>query len=59
MKVKDLEIFIETALQNVKRKTWTVEKAKEFICEKINLLFKDFNSKLGEVIKWDIKRKKR
>ena len=49
MKVEDLEIFIETALQNVKRKTWTVEKAKKFICEKINLLFKEFNSKLGEV----------
>ena len=49
MKITDLEIYIETALRNVKRKIWTVEKGKKFICEKINLLFKDFNSKLGEV----------
>ena len=49
MKIEDLEIFIETTLQNVKREIWTVEKAKEFICEKINLLFQEFNDKLGEV----------
>ena len=49
MKVKDLEIFIETALQNVKREIWTVEKGKKFICEKINLLFQEFNNKLDEV----------
>jgi len=49
MKIEDLEIFIETTLQNVKREIWTVEKGKEFICEKINLLFQEFNDKLGEV----------
>jgi len=49
MKTKDLEIFIETALYNVKRNKWTIEYAKKFIFDNINLLFQEFNNKLKEV----------